>query len=75
MDSWKRFNEAPLRGKIKFYSGLNIEKSTNSDYKHTKRVWKNFEMNIIMICIFKGTHFCFQMYLKVFATSVLISTP
>ena len=42
MDSWKRFNEAPLRGKIKFYSGLNIEKSTNSDYKHTKKVWKNF---------------------------------
>ena len=43
MDSWKRFNEASLPDKQDFYSHLSMEKITNSDYKHAKKVWKNFK--------------------------------
>ena len=44
MDSWKRFNEKSSPDKEDFYKHLNIEKIINADYKHAKKVWKNFEM-------------------------------
>ena len=45
MDSWERFDET-LLPKIKdFYSSLNMENSL--DYRHAKRVFKNFNNKII----------------------------
>ena len=67
MDSWKRFNETSLPDKEDNYSHLNMKK-TNSDYKHAKNVWKNFEMKnvIIIICTLKAARYYSQMYLKVY---------
>ena len=42
MDSWERFNEKLLQDKEAFYSSLNIEGNTDDDYRHSKRVFKNF---------------------------------
>ena len=44
MDSWKRFGEILLPNKIYFYSSLNIEDITDADYKHVKKVRKDFEI-------------------------------
>ena len=44
MDSWKRFDKTSLPDKKDFYSILNMEDITDADYKHAKKVWKNFEM-------------------------------
>ena len=47
MDSWKRFNETLLPDKEDFYSNLNMGKITDADYKHAKKVWKNFKIKNI----------------------------
>ena len=44
MDSWKIFDETSLPEKEIFYSNLNIEDIKYADYKHAKRVWKDFEI-------------------------------
>ena len=44
MDSWKRFDETLLLEKEDFYSNLNMKKITDADYKHAKKVWKDFEI-------------------------------
>ena len=44
MDEWKKFNETTLSKKEEFYSKLNMEDITNVDYKHAKRIYKEFEM-------------------------------
>ena len=44
MDWWERFNETPLPTMKEFYSHLTMESITNSDYKHAKRVWEDFEL-------------------------------
>ena len=49
MDSWIRFNETSLPDKD-FYSNLNMEDITDVDYKHAKKVWKNFEIKNIGYC-------------------------
>ena len=41
MDSWERFNETLLPGKEAFYSNLNMEDTTDVDYRHAKRVFQN----------------------------------
>ena len=33
-----------------FYSNLNMEDITDVDYKHAKKVWKNFEIKNIGYC-------------------------
>ena len=43
MDSWQSFNEA-LPSKKLFYSNLRIEDTTYEDYKHAKKVQKDFEL-------------------------------
>ena len=56
MDSWKRFEEESLPDKESFYSELNKEYISDSDYEHAKKrylinnakIWE-----IIMICMFK----------------------
>ena len=42
MDSWKRFNEELLPEKEVFYNSLNMKEITDVDYRHEKRVFKNF---------------------------------
>ena len=44
MDEWEKFNKTSLTEKEEFYSNLNMEVITNSDYLHTKRVCKDFEI-------------------------------
>ena len=45
MDSWNRFDETSLPNKEDFYSCLNMENITDTDYKHAKRVFRDFKMN------------------------------
>ena len=42
MESWQRLNETSLPDKKEFYSNLTMEDITYADYKHGKRVSKDF---------------------------------
>ena len=42
MDSWERFDEISLPDEEAFYSELNIKDIIDVDYRHAKRVFKNF---------------------------------
>ena len=44
MGGWGRFHETPLPDKEDKYSHLNMEKITNADYKHAKKILINVEM-------------------------------
>ena len=44
MNSWERFNEKLSSGKEAFYSSLNMEDITDVDYRHSNRVFKNFNI-------------------------------
>ena len=44
MDSWKRFDETSLSDKEAFYSNLNMEDITDVDYRHGKKVFKEFKL-------------------------------
>ena len=44
MYDWENFNEITLPEKEEFYSNLNKEGITDSDYMHPKRVCKDFEI-------------------------------
>ena len=44
MYEWEKFNETLLPIKEDFYSNLNIEDITDSDYNHAKSVFKDFEI-------------------------------
>ena len=44
MDNWERFNEVVLPDKKAFYSNLNIESTTDVDYRHANSVFKEFKM-------------------------------
>ena len=44
MDDWEKFNEISLPEKEEFYSHLNMEDIPDADYKHAKRVCKDFEI-------------------------------
>ena len=46
MDGCWKFNETSLPENEDFYSHLNMEDVTDSDYTHAKRVCKYFEKNI-----------------------------
>ena len=39
MDSWERFDEAPLPDKEAFYGSLNMEDITDVDHRHPKGVF------------------------------------
>ena len=39
MDEWEKFNKTKLPEKEKFYSNLNMEDITDTDYMYLKRVW------------------------------------
>ena len=44
IDSWKKFDRAKLPTKEEFYCNLNTEDITDADFKHVKRVWRDFEL-------------------------------
>ena len=44
MDDWAKFIETTLPKKEEFYSNFNMEEITDADYKHGKRVCKNFKI-------------------------------
>ena len=46
MDSWKSFDETWLPEKEDFYRflHLNMKDITDANYKHAKRMWKDFEI-------------------------------
>ena len=44
MDDSKKFNETSLLEKEEFYSNLNKENITDSDYNHPERICKDFEI-------------------------------
>ena len=41
IDEWETFNETSLPKKENFYSNLNMEDISDSDYNHAKYVCKN----------------------------------
>ena len=41
MDNWERFDETLLPNREAFYSNLNIENITDTDYGHAKKCLKN----------------------------------
>ena len=43
IDSWERFDETSLPDKETFYSSLNMEGIASVDYRHAKRVYKEFK--------------------------------
>ena len=44
VDSWERFGENTIPSKYAFYSELNLENITDTDYEHVKKVWETFEI-------------------------------
>ena len=44
MDNWERFDEKLLPNKEAFYSNLNMEDITDTDYKHANKVFKKFKL-------------------------------
>ena len=44
MDNWERFNEILLPNKEAFYSNLNMEDITDTDYRHANKVFKELEL-------------------------------
>ena len=69
MDEWEKFNEISLPENKDFYSNLNMEDVTDSDYNHSKT---DFEIKVlkqkiwvyIMICILKAIHYNCLIFLK-----------
>ena len=47
MDSWRRFDETSLPDKEAFYSNLNMEDITDTDYRHANKVFKKFKLRRI----------------------------
>ena len=74
MDSWKRFDETSLPEKEDFCSNLNMLDVTNADYRHAKRVWKDFGTKILgeyHDLYVQSDNYYFQTYLNIFAKNVL----
>ena len=44
MDNRERFNEILLPNKEAFYSNLNMEDITDTDYRHLNKVFKEFKL-------------------------------
>ena len=43
IDTWERFDKISLPDKEAFYSSLSMEGITSVDYRHAKRVYKEFK--------------------------------
>ena len=44
MDDWNRFDEEQLPDKSDFYSGLNMEEISGTDYRHAQNVFNKFNI-------------------------------
>ena len=70
MDDWKKFSKTSLPKKEDFCSSLNMEDITDADYRHLKRVWKDFEIKktliYITIYLFEAMDCCQSMHLEIF---------
>ena len=70
MDDWKKFSKTSLPKKEDFCSSLNMEDITDADYRHLKRVWKDFEIKQtlvnITIYLFEAMDCCQSTYLEIF---------
>ena len=44
MDDWNRFNEEKLPNKSNFYSSLNMEEISETDYRHAEKVFNKFNI-------------------------------
>ena len=44
MDNFERFEEQALPSIDNFYSELNLEGISKTDYQHAQKVWENFEI-------------------------------
>ena len=42
MNTWERFDKTSFPNKEDFYSSLNMERITDADYEHVKKVFKIF---------------------------------
>ena len=74
MDNWERFDEKLLPHKKDFYSNLNMEDITDTDYRHAGRVFKNFNnknLGDIMIYMLRVIPYDLLMYLRTLETNVL----
>ena len=77
MNIWiarKRINETSLPKKEDFQSNLNMEGITNMNYRHAKRVYKDFKRKILgeyHDCTFRVMHYYQQIYLKTYEINVL----
>ena len=47
MGDWEKFNETSLSKKEDFYSNLNMEDITDSEYNHAKKIRKDFEIKYL----------------------------
>ena len=66
MDSWEKFEETTIPPKEAFYSKLNVEGISDSDYEFVQKRWELFKIKnrSIMTCIFSVIHYYLQMCLK-----------
>ena len=44
IDNWKKFDETTIPPKEAFYSNVNLEGISNTDYAHAQKVWEVFEI-------------------------------
>ena len=44
IDIWERFDETSLLDEEGFFSSLNMKKITSVDYRHAKKVYKEFKL-------------------------------
>ena len=47
MDSWEKFNETSIPPKRAYYSKLNEEGISDTDYAHIQKVWEVFKIKDI----------------------------
>ena len=74
MDSWQRFDETLLPDKEAFYSNLNMEDITDTDYKHANKVFQKFKLKHLgeyHNLYVQSDTLLLVMYLKVLETCVL----
>ena len=64
MDRWKRFKEDKLPDKESFYSELNKEYITDSDYEHSQKVYDTFNIKNLVEYHDLYVQLNLQMYLK-----------
>ena len=48
MDNWERFDGTLLPNRETFYSNLNMENITDTDYRHANKVFKEFKLNMMI---------------------------